>query len=189
MTDANNLLFIQLALGLLLSGSDTRAADDSVPAPFGVRIGQETRAAVLSKLSSRAAVKPHGTNRYSQGPMLLATGKGLGIDYLQQALFIFDPKGILVAVVMTLDQGVFAKNFDSVHAHLARKYTLVREDIPSVGDRYARFRQGEVTIDMDAPHLSFSMTVSYMTIPFERTVEQQRRNEAEDRQRQEGRRF
>ena len=46
---------------------------------------------------------------------------------------------------------------------LRKKYTLVSKQIPFVGDSSARFSQGASVILLDAPHLSFEMTLSYLS--------------------------
>jgi hypothetical protein len=56
---------------------------------------------------------------------------------------------------------------------LAGKYKLVRKNQPFVGDAQATFRQGDSSIELDAPHLSFSMTLSYMTNTLQKAFKQQ----------------
>ena len=44
---------------------------------------------------------------------------------------------------------------------LREKYKLVGSRIPFVGDTWAKFVDGNTEILLDAPHLSFSMTLEY----------------------------
>ena len=126
-----------------------------------------------------------GTNRYSKGPMFKAQGRAFDIGGLQDVWFVFDEREVLVGVQMTM-----AKNdFDHVYQNLAGKYRLVRKDIPFVGNKSARFQQGDIVIDFNAPHMSFEMEVVYRTIGFEKQVEQGSRQEAAQKQKREAGKF
>lgn len=180
------LASLGFALGLLLSWALPAAEP---VAPLGFAIGQATRQAVSDGLKGRTKLTPDGTNRYSRGAMLKAPGDKLGIENLEEVLFIFDDKEVLAAVQMRLHKGAMDANFDTVYQRLAAKYKPVTKQIPFVGNKYVRFRQGHVVIDLESPHMSFTMTVTYMTDGFERAYTAESRREAEEKEKQERRQF
>lgn len=182
----NPRIGIFLALGLLLTGEISAAEP---VAPLGFTIGQASRQAVIDGLNGRTKLVPNGTNRYSGGAMLKAPGDNLGIENLQTVQFIFDTKDVLVCTQMQMHKGAMDANFEAVYQRLAAKYKVVTKQIPFVGDKYVRFRQGDVVIDLEAPHMSFTMTVTYMTTGFVRAYETASRREAEEKERNERRQF
>lgn len=58
--------------------------------------------------------------------------------------FVFDEREVLVVLEMIMGKG----DFDHVYQNLAGKYQLVGKDIPSVGDKVARFQQGDTVIEL-----------------------------------------
>jgi hypothetical protein len=128
-------------------------------APLGLEVGVADYAAVKAKLSGQTRLKDAGINKWTQGPMLEGDGEGLDIDGLQKITFIFGQDKKLDGVIMTLDKG----RLREVTAALRQKYKTVRENIPFVGDATALYRQGDSIVRIEAPHLSFSMEVLYLT--------------------------
>lgn len=59
---------------------------------------------------------------------------------------------------MPVGKRALVGNFDVVYDRLAAKYALVRKQIPFVGSKYARIKSGDVIIELEAPHMSFTMT-------------------------------
>lgn len=183
--------FIRIVFMLILLPSIALAEGKSAIAvsPLGYTLGSAQRSDVENSLRRKADVKPNGTNRYSSGPMLLAEGAGLGVEGLQSALFIFDSNEKLVAVQLTLNKGGFAEEFDRTYTRLAAKYPLARKTVPFVGNKYARFEKGTDIIELDAPHLSFAMTVTYMTRGFEQNFKNVSRQDAREKEKHEGSQF
>ena len=56
--------------------------------------------------------------------------------------------------------------FDEMHKQLRKKYKVVKTKIPFVGDSYDHYKDGKTLIELDAPHLSFDMTLTYMQKSF-----------------------
>jgi len=158
----------------------------SAVSPLGYTLGSASRASVEKSLRSKTTVLRRGTNRYSDGPMLRAEGSGLGVDGLQSALFIFDNKETLVVVQMTLNKGV---GFDRTYERLIAKYPLARKTVPFVGNKYARFEKDGSVIELEAPHLDFVMTVTYMTRGFEQAFKTRSRQDAQAKEKREGGQF
>lgn len=179
-TNLHYLISVMAFLFSLTSFSPLMAqAGGNIPAPFGFAVGKATVNDVKAGLRGKVRVEDNGINKFSRGPMLKTPGRELDMEGLQEVLFIFDAKQTLAALVMTLDKN----RFDQVYDHLADKYTLVHKQIPFVGDKYAKFRHGNIITELDAPHLSFSMEVRYMTEQFlanynatTREEEQRKRN-------------
>lgn len=181
-------LFGAFALGIALSTAlPATGAQPGKPAvaPFGFAIGKANLSEVRESLKGRVSLGGSGTNRYSNGPMFTAPGDGFDIEGLQQVLFVFDERGTLVALQMTLGKN----GFEQVYQNLAEKYPLVRKDIPFVGSKYARFQQGDAVIELAAPHMSFETNVIYMTVGFERQIETVNREEKAQKQKREAGRF
>lgn len=184
-----NTLTIALCLFALLVPATPEAAqaEPGSPAPLGFVIGQATYDEVESALKQKTRVKPIGTNPYSRGPMLRADGD-LGLDNLQRAVFIFNPDKRLVAVVLTFTKQAMDANFGTLYAHLASKYTLVTKRVPFVGNKTARFSQGDVLIDIESLHMDFVISIMYRTKAFERVfrdhLQQKQQRQSEDTRKQ-----
>ena len=81
------------------------------------------------------------------------------IDKLEKVeVFCSAKNRIIKAIEFSLDKSRFDYFFDT----LSQKYTLVKSRVPFVGDKMAVFKQGDVLISLDAPHLSFMMTLTYI---------------------------
>lgn len=147
------IIRLLLAASLLISGlahAGTKA--------LGFEIGVSTVDQVRSVMVKQTRVMDAGENKYSAGPMLKTDGTGYDIQGLNSVVYIFDPQQKLLGVVM----GMNKNRFDVVFKMLADKYKVVAQERPFVGDRYARFKTQDATIQIEAPHLSFDMDVSYL---------------------------
>lgn len=160
------------------------AAEEAV-APLGFAIGKATRKEVENGLRGKTNIKNLGINRYSGGAMLTAPGRGLGVEGLRDALFLFDEKDTLTGVILELDKGGFNSQFDRIYEYLASKYPLVEKRLPAVGNRYARFRQGRVVIELEARHMSFTMDLTYLTEELEKRYRSMKSKESEQKRSQE----
>lgn len=146
---------------------------------LGYTFGASTHAEVESSLRERGGQPlDRGISAHANGPMLRAgTPRNLGIEGLQDALMIFNERRILTAAQLKLPK----HRYDAIVAALKAKYPLLREQRPHVGNRAAEFRSGDVLITVDAPHMSFDMTVSYRTFEFQRAMDEAARSEAEQK--------
>lgn len=129
---------------------------------LGVEVGTSTVEQVRAQASKATRVVEAGMNKWSEGPMLRSDGGGYSINGLSDVLYIFDKGGVLAAVVMTLGKERFDEIFDIV----AGKYKTVSKQIPFVGDKSARFKAKGVTIELNAPHMSFQMEARYVRDDF-----------------------
>lgn len=153
-------------------------------APFGFAVGGATLDQVRTGLSAKTKVEHHGINKWTQGPMLRANGSGLGVEGLQSVVFIFDKNSRLVGVILDLPK----PRYDDIRSYLKGKYTVLDEQAPFVGDRSVKLREGAVTIEASARHLSFQMEVSYTHDDLMKKfnvgsqVEQQQKHKSEESQ-------
>lgn len=132
------------------------------PKPLGIALG--TPMDEVKRVLADRPFQDNGVNRYTSGPMYVVDGKGLGVSDLQRVLLIFDADRRLAALMMTMDVGGMGKpNFDRVLSHLKERYKTERIVNPPVGDKGAEFQTPGAQISIDAPHMSFQMTVAYMT--------------------------
>jgi hypothetical protein len=127
-------------------------------APLGQEIGVATLTSVQLTVGKATSLADGGVNKFTGGRMLSGDGKGLGIDGITKITFIFDKGSVLQGVIMTLP-----KNFKPTYEMLRKKYTPISRQIPFVGDTNARFSQGASVIELNAPHMSFEMTLSYLS--------------------------
>lgn len=153
-----------LSLSLLVWPSLALADTPTPPSPLGFAVGQADLKRVRKELSKKTAVHNAGINFYTKGPMLEVDGGNLGIKRLKRVRFIFDTDKRLVVVLMTFHQG----GFDATYSHLASKHTLVSKKIPFVGDKEAKFKNGNVSIVLESPHLGFETNLVYMTQDFKK---------------------
>lgn len=144
-----------IVLIAVLAAAQSFSARAEVTA-FGYTLG-ETRIADLSGNPMRA-----GINRYSRGPMVKPDITRFGIDGLEDMTLIFDDKEVLAAIILTMRK----HQFDKVHGHMRSKYAVREQRIPHVGNRYVRYGAPGATMEINAPHMSFSMKVLYQRDDF-----------------------
>jgi hypothetical protein len=160
------------------------AAHAANVAPLGLELGVASIEQVKARLGN-SPVENTGINAYSNGPMLEGNGNGLDIEGLQKILFIFDSKNKLAGVVMTMAD----HHFDEVYQYLASKYPVNTRQIPHVGDRYVRMRQGASLVEISDPHMSFEMEVRYLTNTFQATFKQRSAEEEKQRRQTQSNKF
>ncbi|GAB1394618.1 hypothetical protein MASR1M60_27820 [Rhodocyclaceae bacterium] len=152
-------------------------------APLGVEIGVATLEQVKKDIGGRTRLSDAGTNVYSEGPMFKGDGTGLEIDGLSEILFIFDKANKLAGVVMTLPKGgMGSENVRKVMGMLGEKYKTVQKNIPHVGNAYGKFKQGASVVEVDAPHMSFTMEVRYLSDAFLASFNQRSQQERTEKQ-------
>ncbi len=141
---------------------------------FNMELGKTTE----TQLKSMYNVQHTGTNKYSNGNMYSVPTSAINFDRLQKVTTIFDTKGVLIAVLTTLPKS----KFDYLNQTLGSKYKRVSQNIPFVGNKSATYRDGGTEITLEAPHLSFEMTMNYIRDDLMRAFNQQ--SEVEKRQKQ-----
>lgn len=166
-----------LILGVLLALANPAFAAASAQL-LGYTLGEATHDQVRASLQERGAnPTSRGTSTHSGGPMLDASGRALGLEGLQSALLLFDVEQRLSGGLLTMNKS----RYDAVVQALKGKYTMIREDRPFVGNRRAEFRAGDVLVTVDAPHMSFEMTVLYRTTAVQKSMDRANEADAERR--------
>jgi hypothetical protein len=130
------------------------------------------------QLKNMYSVQHTGTNKYSDGSMYEVPTSSIDFEGLQEVTAIFDKKGLLVAVLTNFPKS----KFDYLHQVVGGKYKKVSQNIPFVGNKSATYRDGATEITLDAPHLSFTMSMNYVRDDFMRAYNA--KSEAEKRQKQ-----
>lgn len=123
------------------------------PVPFGLELGKNT----ISQAKNKYHLIDAGVNKYSGGDMYQLDVNELNVDGIESALLIYDKRQILTAVVTSFPK----EKLNVLLPTLKKKYKLIKENIPFVGDASAKFKDDDCTILVDAPHLSFSMKLIY----------------------------
>lgn len=143
--------------------------------PLGLEIGRATLEESRSKLPG-ARWGQQEVNRWSAGPIVGVDPQSVDIDGLQELTLIFTKDKVLAAVLMTIDKS----RAREVMNILRSRYKVEKEVVPFVGDVYGRYRAGRTLAILEAPHMSFSMTVLYADDDFYRSY-QKMSQEAEQR--------
>ncbi len=152
------------------------------PAPLGLEVGKAT----IKEAKERYRLTPLGINKYTQGEMYEVDISKFDMKYIRNCVLSFDKDGKLVAVAMSFSKNGSGRNtpeFEYYYKLLREKYDLVESRIPFVGDTYAKFVDGGTEILLDAPHLSFTMTLTYIKKDTLKSIKEQMQKERmEERQ-------
>jgi hypothetical protein len=147
-------------------------------APLGMEVGAATLAQVKQQMGGKTKLVDAGVSEFTGGRLLESDGQGLDVEGLSAITWVFDAKEKLAGVIMhlpkqsgfgDLQNGFFKKTLKT----LSGKYKLVEKRVPFVGDAYARLKQDDSIIELDAPHLSFNMELRYMTNDLKKAYLQQ----------------
>ncbi len=170
-----------LSLGLAASGP----AEAAGPQVLGLEIGSATVVDVRAAARDLGGNETdRGTSAITDGPLMKFNGS-FGLEGAKNASFIFDRSGHLVAVSLT----VAKHRYDPIMGVLKGKYRLLNEVRPFVGNRSATLASGDVEIRVDAPHLSFDMSLMYATQAFWSQLAAWERKNDEERGRQQATRL
>ncbi len=147
------------------------------PKPFGLELGKATETQFKQKFPSADLT---GISAYTGGKMYKVPSYDLPLKGVQSDIFIFTKDHKLAAVNAVLSKS----QFDSLYRALQRKYRLVNSRIPFVGNKSATFQDGKGLVELDAPHMSFEMNLTYLTKEFKQKMQAEQRRKAEEKRRQ-----
>lgn len=147
------------------------------PTVFGLTIGETTAAQLKSKYN----VSHQGINKYSQGDMYLIPQSQIQFEGIGDVTAIFSRSDKLVAVLTELPKS----KFDYLNETLAKKYRLVNQQLPFVGNKSATYKDGETEITLEAPHLSFQLSMNYIHSDLLKVFNTQKEQEKKEKQQQE----
>lgn len=126
--------------------------------PFGIEIGDTNMEKARSILENNGQVEDAGVNKWSNGPMIRSSGSGFDIRGLNEVLVIGDKDDRVVGVILEMPDD----RFDDMTSMLSDNYSLVSKQDPHVGNQSAEFRASDIEINVNAPHLSHSMSIQYL---------------------------
>lgn len=173
MKVAKIMLKVALVTLLLLSTPHLSIADAN-PAPFGLEIGKTTVEEMLKKYKYVKRVK---SGKHKNILLYRINPRHFDFEGLLECKAIFGQDGKLVAVINTITKN----RFQHVYELMKDKYKLVDSQIPFVGDKFAVFVAGDTNIILDAPHLSFVMTLAYIQRDFLKAYNETIKKEKEEK--------
>jgi len=147
------------------------------PAPFGLELGKTTIAEAKAQYTLTSA----GTNKFSNGEMFSMDLTELNFEGLESILLVFEKDETLAVILTTFPKHKFGYLMKS----LSKKYQLINKKIPFVGNKSAKFHDGKTEIILDAPHLSFEMSMIYTTDVFTKRMDVINNEEEQQRKQQE----
>ncbi|MCX8597579.1 hypothetical protein J3U31_06480 [Gilliamella sp. B3486] len=134
------------------------------PAPFGLEIHKTT----LKEAQEKYTLIDNGINYYSKGPMYTIKNSELPLDASKVTLIFSKDENILLYVSATFKKS----KFESLYENLSKKYKLIVEERPFVGNQYAEYTDDQTIIHLYAPHMSFDSTVEYIFNEFDKFIEE-----------------
>lgn len=143
------------------------------PAPFGLEIGTTS----IKELKAKYSVTQTGINKYSGGEMFKLNPSQLNFDGLKEATVIFDSNKKVTGILITLPK----HRFDAVRKSLSSKYRVTKQQIPFVGNKSVTYSNNETEITLEAPHLSFDMSLNYISNTFLKKFNAQTQREAQQK--------
>lgn len=162
-----------LAFAILLISNSALAN----PTVFGLSVNKTN----VQELKSQYSVSYTGINKYSGGDMYEISKGQIEFDGLKKVTTIFSEEGILLAVLAEFPK----HKFDYLNSFLSGKYSLVRKNIPFVGNKSATYRDGSTEIELTAPHMSFEMSLNYIHDDLLSVFNQQSEKEKKSKQKKE----
>lgn len=124
--------------------------------------GLELRKSTLEEAQQRFGGQASGINKFSNGPMLEVSPAKVNFEGLSELTLIFGEDKKLVAILATMEK----HRFDAVHNMLKGKYKVSQSKLPFVGNKSVTYGSGEDEVELNAPHMSFDMTLTYYTRQF-----------------------
>lgn len=128
------------------------------PSVFNLNLGSTDITEFKKKYKHRYL----GFNKYSQGEMYEISPNKIDFNGLKEVTVIFDTKKVLVAVLSTFNKD----KFDYLESGLSNKYQVKSRKIPFVGDKLVEYQHEGSFILLDAPHMSFELSLNYLTTDF-----------------------
>lgn len=148
------------------------------PTVFGMTIHSTT----VDELKKLYRVEHSGMNKYSNGDMYTIAPTQIDFDGLQEVTTIFSKSGVLLAVLTNFPKD----KFDYLNASIADRYKRIAQNIPFVGNKTATYINGETEIELNAPHLSFTMSLNYIHKDLLNAFQQQSEAEKKAKEQREG---
>ena len=175
-------LFLLLAVSFIFIFPNTSLAKDENVGPFGLNVGKDT----FDTLKNEFDEYNCDYNQHSAitlGVLVKCSSRNFDFDgLLGDVLLIFSDDNRLDAAVLAISK----HKFDSILSSLSSKYKIIQKHKQFVGDAYAKLKGGNINIVLQAPHLSFEMSLIYSTDNFDKKLKkhtQQEQQEQKSKQR------
>lgn len=123
------------------------------PSPLSLEINKTTYKETKEKYSGVDT----GINHYSSGKMYDLDVSNIDMDGLKSVKTIFSSDDRLLSVFLVFDQSRYSFFLNN----LKKKYKLISSKDAFVGDKYAKFRDGDTEITISARHMSFTLEIRY----------------------------
>lgn len=121
---------------------------------FGITLGKTTLDEFRKEYPS--AVK-EGISDWTDGEIFSVPVNDLNFEGVKGDYVIFTRDGKATAITIDIDK----ERFNAIHEMLTKKYKVSKKDIPFVGNKFVRYKNGDDVIELNAPHLSFKMNLLY----------------------------
>ena len=151
------LVAVPALVALALSAAFPNASNAD-PTVFGLEMGKTTEKDFQGKYKAKRV----GTSKWNDGSIYEISPGEIDFRGLEKALAIFSPDGALHLFEMQLHKD----HFDYLKGILDEKYKVNQSKVPSVGNKYVQYVDGLTVIEINAPHLSFDMRVTYSRVEF-----------------------
>ena len=150
------------------------------PKPLGLEIGKATVSDLEQKFPQVTSL---GNNLYTSGKMYSLSRNEVPLDGLaKDVLFIFNDDESLACVSMTFNKDKFSE----LNEQLKKKYKkVIKSVIPFVGNKLVKYKDGNSVVELNAPHLSFEMDLSYMSDNFIKNMNNQIQQQEKAKKQQE----
>lgn len=150
------------------------------PKPLGLEIGKATISDLEQKFPQASFFD---NNLYTNGKMFRLSRSEVALDGLSKdVVFIFNQDESLAGVSMSFDK----QKFDELNAQLKKKYKkVIKSVIPFVGNKLVKYKDGNSVVELNAPHLSFEMELTYLSDDFIKTMNNQLQQQEKAKKQQE----
>jgi hypothetical protein len=177
-TNRYAIVFSSIVLSILLNYSSYAVAANDRVGPFGFGVGITTFDEAKQFFDDKMC-DATSTSDITNGPFVECPASRINeIENLQEMqIFIFNEDKILVSVQLTMNND----NYNNIISLLSKKYKLRYQKNPYVGDKFSTFISNDNLIDVEAPPLSFEMTIIYKTKTFEKLRENFNKKKNEDK--------
>jgi hypothetical protein len=125
------------------------------PAPIGIEINSTT----VKELQSKVKILKTFKSTIPGYTVSQLDRSQIDMPALKYAYADSNKEGVIESLKFTLDK----TRFNEINDAIAAKYTLLKSDIPFVGDKFSLYEEGDTYIFLIADHLSFEMSLTYMT--------------------------
>nr|WP_253308560.1 hypothetical protein [Rickettsia endosymbiont of Ceutorhynchus assimilis] len=129
----------------------------AIPVPIGLELNKATITDIMKKYKITKK-----ESNYWQGYNYFIDIKDINLEKISQVLVICNDFNIVEAVILTIDKN----KFEEFYTALTSKYTLIKKDIKPEGSKSAAFTDGDCSIILEAPEISFDMELTYVTDNF-----------------------